>query len=61
MPNPAFFDIFGAAAFLFITTVALWGLVTRKPFPRSVVMVLLLVGIGGLIVDMLVVYTYFLR
>jgi hypothetical protein len=57
--QPAFFDIFGAVAFLFITLSALYALWYRQ-LPSQVYWVLLAIGVVGLVVDAVIVYTHFL-
>lgn len=56
--RPEQFDIAGLAVFVFITIVALYGL-KHEILPRWVYWLLLLVGLGGGIVDGLIVLTYF--
>jgi hypothetical protein len=55
------FDRFGALAFLYVTAVAFWILKTKKPLPKTFAVLLILVGLGGLIVDLLFVYATYLR
>ncbi len=57
-----FFDIFGAVAFLYITIVSIFGLLNNGVLPKLLNVILLLVGIGGLIVDCVIVTkTYLMR
>ncbi|MEK7654477.1 MAG: hypothetical protein AAB345_04365, partial [Patescibacteria group bacterium] len=57
---PQFFDIFGSIGFIYIVVLAL--LMVRGVFiPKWASGLLLLVGSIGLIVDGLMVYTYYLR
>ena len=58
---PEFFDIFGLATFSFITAVSIWSLKTGKPFPKWAVILFLIIGIAGLIVDGGIVYTTYLK
>lgn len=57
--NPEFMDIFGAAGFLFILTVAVWGLHGQRPLPRWVFWVLFVIGILGLLVDVYFVIFFY--
>ena len=58
--RPEFFDIFGVFVFIFLIVLSLWGLKTRKPFPKWSTVILLTIGILGFIVDSIIVYiTYF--
>ncbi|MBI2627233.1 MAG: hypothetical protein HYW77_03240 [Parcubacteria group bacterium] len=61
IPQPAFFDIFGLIVFGFIVIISVWALRTKRQLPRWVLIVLLLVGIGGLIIDVSIVYTIYIR
>jgi len=58
--RPEFFDIFGIGVFSFITILTIWALRTKKPAPKWALVILLIIGICGLIVDGFIVYlTYF--
>ena len=59
--RPEFFDIFGLATFSFITIISIWSLKTGKPFPRWAIILFLLIGIAGLIVDGGIVYKTYIR
>ena len=59
MMDPAFFDIFGVAAFV-IVTVAAVKLLKEKRLSRSFAWILLAVGLLGLAVDICVVTTTYL-
>lgn len=59
--RPEFFDTFGIAVFAFITTLSIWSLRTNKRVPHSALIVLLLIGISGLIVDGFIVYITYIR
>jgi len=58
LSQPQFFDIFGFFGFIFIIVLALIAL-NRKPLPRWMIIILLIIGLSGLIVDGLVVYSYY--
>lgn len=58
--TPQFFDIFGIMGFVYIVALALYGL-SGKNVPRWALIILLLIGIIGLLVDVLVVYTFYLK
>ncbi|MFC1756606.1 hypothetical protein ACFLZC_00385 [Patescibacteria group bacterium] len=59
--RPEFFDIFGIFVFTFFIILAIWGLKTKKPLPRWSLIILLLVGIAGIIVDGIIVYITYLQ
>ena len=59
--QPEFFDIFGLAVFSFIIYVAVWGLKTRRSFPRWILILLAGIGIAGLFVDGVIVFTFYLK
>ena len=61
MPDPAFFDIFGAAAFAFIIAATGWALGTRAPLSRWVLLLFLIIGVIGFLVDGTIVYMTYLR
>jgi len=54
---PEFFDIFGIGIFIFIIVLSIWGLKTRKQFPRWILIILLIIGIIGFLIDSIIVYT----
>ena len=56
--NAEFFDIFGVLAFLFITIFAGWMFYTNKKPKKWTVLILLIIGLLGLIVDSIIVYNY---
>jgi len=60
-PEPQSFDILGLATFGFILSISIWGLRTKKPFPRWVLFILLLIGILGIFIDGTIVYITYLR
>jgi len=59
--NPEFYDIFGIFAFGFITLVSGWMLYTNKKPLRLITIILLIIGISGLLVDSLIVYSNFIK
>ncbi len=59
--NAAFFDIFGIIAFLIILIIGIKILRTNKRVPQWVGGLLLLIAIGGLMIDsIIVIKTYIL-
>ena len=60
MPPPQFFDIFGLASFTYITILAML-LLYKKDLPAWAPTILLMIGIGGLIIDGALVYTFYLQ
>jgi hypothetical protein len=67
--QPQFFDIFGAIAFIYIIFFSirglfgkqiLWGIFGKK-IPNWALITLLSIGIMGLIIDSLVIYTFYLK
>ena len=56
--NAAFFDIFGAMAFLFIILFSFYILYKNKKPSKLWTIILLVIGIIGLIVDLINVYYY---
>ncbi len=59
MFRPEVFDILGVGVFGFITVLSAWSLKTGHFIPQWATIALLIIGIGGLIIDSLVVYIYF--
>ena len=59
--QPEFFDIFGIFVFSFLIFASLWGLKTKKPFPKWMLMALLLIGILGFIVDGIIVFVTYIQ
>ena len=59
--HPEFFDIFGIIAFAFIVLVAAWSLKAREVVPNWALIVLLVIGILGLIVDSAIVYLTYIK
>ena len=62
--KPEAFDVLGFVVFLLITTIAVWGLRNSeqcKSVPPWMFLLLLIIGIGGLIVDATLVYVFLLK
>lgn len=59
-PEPQFFDIFGLIGFIYITFLSL-VLLRRIYVKKWMLIVLLLIGITGLLIDGSVVYVYYFR
>lgn len=57
--DPAFYDIFGVVAFIFIGYVALSGLLSDGNLQEWHLFILLIISILGIIVDSLMVYKRF--
>jgi hypothetical protein len=60
MIDPAFFDIFGVLAFIYIVIFATRGLRGRT-YPTWSVVLLIIIGLAGLLVDSVVVYARYLQ
>ncbi len=58
--EPQFFDIFGALGFAYIVALSLFVLSGRE-VSKWTFIILLLIGIIGLLVDVLIVYTFYLK
>jgi hypothetical protein len=58
--NPEFFDIFGLISFTFIIWFSIKMLCKKKP-EKWAIIILLIIGILGLIVDGFIVYGYYFR
>ena len=61
MLKPEFFDIFGFQAFVFILIVSAWSLIVKKPIPDWVILLLLIIGILGSLIDGIIVYFSYLK
>lgn len=61
MPEPQFFDIFGIFAFLYIVVVSLWALKSKKELPLWALAIMLFIGVLGLAIDSVVVYSHYLK
>ena len=59
-PEPQFFDIFGFVVFIYIILLS-WLLLRRIYVKKWMIIILLLIGITGLLVDGSVVYIYYLK
>jgi len=57
--DPEFFDIFGLISFTYITFVA-HRLMQKKKLPQPFIILLLLIGLGGLVIDALIVSSSYL-
>ena len=57
--EPQFFDIFGFIGFIFIAVCSLLGL-SKKNIPKWMWITLLLIGLIGILVDGVIVYTFYL-
>ena len=55
--EPEQFDILGILAFSLVTVCAVIGLLRGGQLPRWSLVLLLLVGLGGLVIDLLIVST----
>jgi heme/copper-type cytochrome/quinol oxidase subunit 4 len=58
--SPAFFDIFGFLAFVFLTILSLMLLKTKKLPAKWVLVIFLIISLAGLIVDGLIVFQNFI-
>ena len=56
--NPSFFDIFGVFFYVFLVIVSIWSLKNQKPLPKIIIIILLLAGIVGFILDSFSVYKF---
>ena len=54
--RPEFFDIFGIGVFLFIIFISAGSLKTSLPIPKWALIILLVIGILGFLVDTIIVY-----
>lgn len=59
--NPEWFDIFGLITFPFILAISVWALRSKSPLPEWVISLLFFIGLIGVIVDGVIVYTFFLK
>jgi multidrug transporter EmrE-like cation transporter len=57
---PEFFDIFGLMGFAYIIAFSLFAFTKQRAFPKWMLVILLLVGVMGLIVDGVIVYTSYI-
>jgi len=58
MITPEFLDKFGILAFAYITVFSLISLFRKKSVPKWMLIILLVIGISGLIADLMVVLFY---
>ncbi|HPI67227.1 MAG TPA: hypothetical protein PKZ16_01645 [bacterium] len=61
MLPPQFFDIFGIICFCYIIILSFFILKKYHQVPRWCIIILLLIGIAGLIVDGFIVYQFYLK
>lgn len=61
MINPAFFDIFGVLGFIYIIIFSWLNLCKKKHTPKWSFWVLLIIGLIGLVVDLIMVYVNYLE
>ncbi|NCS98605.1 hypothetical protein GW764_00280 [Candidatus Parcubacteria bacterium] len=59
--KPQHYDILGLVVFLFIVGIAFFGIYNELQLPQWVFVVLLLIGVGGLLIDGSIVYNYFIK
>lgn len=57
MMNAEFFDIFGFIGFLYIIIFSIYSLKTNKKPKKWLTIALLIIGILGMVIDGLIVYT----
>jgi RsiW-degrading membrane proteinase PrsW (M82 family) len=58
--DPEFYDLFGLVVFTFILAISIYSLKTAKPIPKWALIILIIIGIAGLIVDGAIVYSRYL-
>ncbi|MEK7503222.1 MAG: hypothetical protein AAB556_02130 [Patescibacteria group bacterium] len=61
MISAEFFDIFGFWGFLFIFSVCLWSLKTKRNIPMLATILFLIISIIGIVVDGTIVYLNFIK
>lgn len=59
--KPEHFDLLGVITFLFITIYAGYSLFTGKLPSQGYTIALLVIGVGGMIIDDTIVYKYILK
>jgi len=59
--KPQHFDILGSIAFAYVTGFALYALAHGGDAPLWSFMLLAVIGVGGLMVDIIIVFIYFIR
>ena len=59
--KPEHFDILGSLAFAYVSAFALYALTHGGQAPVWSFVLLVIVGVGGLIVDLAIVFVYFIR
>lgn len=58
--RPEFFDIFGILTFMFLISVSLWQLKFKKLPSDWIIIIILIIGILGLVIDTFNVYKGYL-
>lgn len=59
--KPQHFDILGSLAFAYITVFALYALVHSGYVPMWSIVLLAIIGVGGFVVDLSIVFLYFVQ
>jgi len=59
--KPQHFDILGSLAFAYVTAFAFYALTHGGDAPQWSLTLLAIIGVGGLIVDVVIVFLYFIR
>ena len=59
--KPQHFDMLGCLAFAYITGFALYALSTHGDVPVWSIGLLAIIGVVGLVVDLIIVFVYFVR
>jgi hypothetical protein len=59
--KPQHFDILGSLAFAYVTTFAFYAMTHDGNAPTWSLVLLGIIGIGGFIVDVTIVYRYFIQ
>ncbi|HEY4479425.1 MAG TPA: hypothetical protein VI981_03675 [Candidatus Paceibacterota bacterium] len=58
MPSAEFFDILGTIGFIYIIAFSTWAFVRAKDLPRWPIVILLVIGIIGFLVDSTISFKY---
>ena len=61
IPRPAFFDTFGIIIFIFIIWVGYTNLNSSQPLGQTVSTLLLIIGIAGLVIDVINVFRTYIK
>ena len=59
--SPEFYDIFGVGIFTYLLIIGAWMFFSKRKLPKWVSITLILIGIAGLIVDGIIVFTKFIK